>query len=184
MTAYYLTLPKGTITKSHGEIYQGSDTNAVWSPFNPLTVGGWKEGDTVEIMCTFNLEPGRTPEEKWPRVRRCGGLLIGACKASDKSVVQALISRAKSRRLDNPGEILNDHITTDGRDSCDYLFNHAQSTSLPDTPLSPESRGTLNHLIYVWKLTYNAKQTVAEPTDIELFLGYGNPVDSEVVSES
>ena len=182
MTAYHLTLPKGTITKSHGEMYHGSHTTAVWAPYNPLTVGGWKKGDTVEIMCTFNLEPDNLDKKDWPPAKNYNGLCVGACMASDKAAVTQLIASAKRLALGNKGQLIGSHITKANKKSYNDIFYNAQLTILPNIELNPSNRGTLTGLVYEWTLTYNDEQDVASPKDIELVFGYGDPMAAEVMT--
>ena len=99
---YHLTLPKGAITLRN-YIYQGSQTHMRWFPENPLKQGGWKDGDILTVICSFNLNPDIYP---LPNSTEYVGLSAGACNSEDAAAVQALINEAKSLPFGSKGSLL------------------------------------------------------------------------------
>jgi hypothetical protein len=174
---YHLTLPQGLITFRNG-MYQGSNTQAVWSPCNPNEAGGWQNGDILIVSCSFNLNPSMpTP----PPAREYAGLCAGACNATNQTAVTGLINQAKGLPFSTPGRLLGSGITTSATAAATNLFYNA--TSVTGTfPLRPASRGTLTNYVYQWTMTYNGSNTVANGNTVEIVFGYGDPMDSEVDS--
>lgn len=174
---YNLTLPKGFITFRNG-IYQGSNTEAVWSPCNPDDNSGWQDGDILIITCSLNINPAMTNP---PPATQYAGLCAGACNDSDQSTINALISQAKQIYVPSPGQLLGTGITTSATPQPSNLFYNAiaiKGTFI----LTPPSRGTLTNYIYQWTLTYNGNNTIAKGNQVEIVFGYGDPMDSEVDS--
>lgn len=169
---YHLTLPQGTITlRNH--IFTGSETQGSWSPFNPNNLGGWKDGDTLTVVCTFNLNPDLNP---LPSASEYWGLCVGACAATDNSQVQSLLNQARglSSRY-RTGALLGNYITTETDANYSYIFYKATSTAVT-VDLQPSSRGTLTNYIFRWDMTYNGNnRVVSSGDDVELVYGYGDP---------
>lgn len=174
---YFLTLPKGKITFRNG-MYQGSNTEAVWAPCNPNDVGGWQNGDTLTVNCTFNLNPTNVVP---PPSTEYAGLCVGSCNAANTAGVKALISEAQAIFVPNPGKILGSTISTSPTPAPNAIFYNAKSMT-GTFALQPASRGSLNNYIFQWTMTYNANNTIANGTDVEIVFGYGDPMTSEVDS--
>lgn len=175
---YHLTLPKGLITLRNG-IYQGSHTEAVWSPFNPIETGGWQNGDTLAVVCSFNLNPNVSPK---PPANQYAGLCAGACNATNQGAVNSLIAQAKSLPLASPGKLLGNGISTaTSSPPATALFYKCVATT-GTFALQPTSRGTLTNYVYRYVMTYNGSNTVANGNQVEIVFGYGDPMDSEVDS--
>lgn len=175
---YTLTLLPGAITNRDG-IYKGSSTEAVWSPCNPIDLGGWNDGDELVVTCTLNLNPDipNPPSSNW-----YVGLCAGACPASEKNQIDALISEAQKIITPNIGELLGTHISTDKLATENTIFYDAIA-KVGTFELSPASRGVLKNYIYGWTLKYNGKNTVVENgSDVEIVFGYGDPQQCEVDS--
>lgn len=169
---YNLTLEKGAITLRNG-IYTGSSTDAVWSPGNPKSLGGWKDGDELHVVCTFDFNPDVNPK---PNASQYYGLVVGACNDTDGPTIRQYENVAYWAQ--KKGQILGNHITTSNSKSGNVIFNNAVSTT-GTFPLSPSSRGTLNNLIYKWVMTYNGDNTIADGDHVELVFGYGDPMHNE-----
>jgi hypothetical protein len=174
---YHLTLPKGLITFRHG-IYQGSNTQAVWSPCNPTDNGGWQNGDTLMVSCSFNLNPNIAVP---PPSSEYAGLCAGSCSGKDQTTINALIAQAQAIYVPTPGQLLGNGITTSATPADSNLFYNAASVT-GTFVLKPAGRGTLPNYIYQWTMTYNGTNTVADGNDVEIVFGYGDPMNSEVDS--
>lgn len=98
MTVWTLTLKKGDITL-RGNMYFGSAaTDASWNPETPhpakkiiipnhetllIPAKGFKHGDVLQVMATFNWEPSSIPDPRlWPNANQYVGLSVGACLAN------------------------------------------------------------------------------------------------------
>lgn len=169
---YNLTLEKGAITLHNG-IYTGSSPEAVWSPADPKTLGGWQDGDQLHVVCTFDLNPDVNPK---PNASQYYGLVVGACNDADSATIKQYENVAYWSQ--KQGQILGNHITTANSGSSNDIFYSAVSES-GTFPLTPSSRGTLNNLIYKWVMTYNGSNTVADGDHVELVFGYGDPMHDE-----
>ena len=174
---YHLTLPKGLITFRNG-IYRGSHTEAVWSPANPKDLGGWQDGDTLIVTCSFNLNP-EIPSP--PPHTDYVGLCAGACNSTNTSEVNSLIRTARSLGFPNPGELVGNGISTSSSRSASAIFYKCTS-KIGTFPLQPPSRGTLTNYVYQYEMLYNGQNTVASGTEVEVVFGYGDPMDSEEIS--
>lgn len=176
---YHLTLPQGTISVRNG-IFQGSQTNVIWSPCNPNEMGGWMDGDELNVVCTFNLNPPITP---LPGSGEYAGLCVGACSDQDTTGITQLITEAQQIYVPNVGQLLGtssgQQITTNATPASGNIFYNAQSTS-GDFPLTPSTRGTLSNYIYKWVMFYNGSNTVVPSgSNVEIVFGYGDPMWSE-----
>jgi len=180
-TNYNLTLQKGAIKVRNG-IFTGSSTEAVWSPVNPNENGGWKDADTVTVVCTFNLNPNISPQ---PSSNNYAGLCVGACSDQDKTGINFLIKQAQGIFVPNPGQLLTygapSTITEDSTPADGNIFYGAQST-VGTFSLTPSSRGILTNYIYQWQLIYNGSNLVAPNGNVELVFGYGDPQFSDTDS--
>lgn len=173
---YSLTLPKGAITKTRKGIYQGSNTEAQWAPFNPNLNGGWKSGDTLDVICTFNINPpGITP----PPAGEYVGLCAGACHINSPIEIAKLIREATSIGSGNPGKLVGNGIVKGAKTDSAIFYNAVATTH---TIVLPNGRGTLTNYVYKWAMTYNDTNTVATGEDVEIVFGYGDPMNSEVES--
>lgn len=183
---YTLTLPKGAITKTRNGIYQGSTTEAQWAPFNPndrlAPNKGWQPGDTLSVVCTFNLNPpGVTPP---PPAKEYVGLCAGACATDNPSEIAKLIKEATRITTPAPGRLVGNGIElkpqTPTAPAATSIFYNAVATT--QTVVLSGSRGTLTDYVYKWTMEYNAANTVATGTTVEIVFGYGDPMNSEVQS--
>lgn len=174
---YHLTLEKGAITYRNG-IYRGSSTQAVWSPWNPLETGGWKAGDQLSVVCTFNLNPDVNPK---PPAKEYVGLCVGACNSTNSDEVNKLENQARQLPLGTKGALLGSNITKSDSPGDSAIFYKAGPTAIT-IQLEPTSRGQLENYIYKWVMNYNAANTVASGKEVEIVFGYGDPQHTEVVS--
>ena len=173
---YQLTLPKGAITlRNH--IYTGSQTDMIWSPVNPIKKGGWKDGDTLSVTCTFNLTPETDP---LPNSTEYVGLSAGACNSNDTGKVNALIQAAKSLPLKSKGALLGGITKNKSPEPQDIFY--AATFESATFQLEPASRGELKDYIYHWEMKYNGANTVTDGDHVEIVFGYGDPMESDGVS--
>lgn len=170
---YTLTLQKGTITLRNN-IYSGSDTEAVWTPFNPIENGGWQDGDQLIVLATFNLNPQNV--NPMPPSYDYVGLSAGACSSSDQSAIDSLRRAASSQPLRSTGALLGGITeSTQRSDSCIFY----QATSESFTVTLSNNRGTLTNYKYKWTMVYNGDNTVSTGSETELVFGYGDPMINE-----
>lgn len=170
---YLVTLPQGSITITRNNTFVGSQTAAAWAPFNPDNAGGWNDGDTLSVVCTYNLNPGTTP---LPPASEYWGLCVGACSASNQAGVTALKSLAyRLPSTDQVGALLGTNISVSASPNPQDIFYGATSATTT-IPLKPPSRGTLTNYVYKWTMTYNGSNTVVTSgDDVEIVYGYGDP---------
>jgi len=169
---YRLTLPIGQIHFKNN-LWIGSQTTANFLPWNPEVVGGWKTGDTLQVMCAFDLNPNITP---LPPATEYQGLVVGALNNPTAAEIRALKQTITGTWS---GGTVQAGITTNSSPGATDIFYNATSLSAPPLQLTPSSRGTLPSLVYEWTMTYNASGNF-NPNGIELVFGYGDPMDSEV----
>lgn len=179
---YHLTLPQGTISVRNG-IFKGSQTNVIWSPCNPNEMGGWMDGDELNVVCTFNLNPPISP---LPGAGEYAGLCVGSCSDQDATGIAQLVAEAQQILVPNIGQLLGtssgQQITTNATPAAGNIFYNAQPTS-GDFPLTPSSRGSLSGYIYKWVMYYNGSNTVVPGgSNVEIVFGYGDPMWSETDS--
>lgn len=177
---YHLTLPMGSI-KVRNHLFYGSQTIGQWSPFPPDVAGGLQDGDTLTVVCTFNLNPDISPQ---PPAHEYVGLCVGACAKSNPAAATALLTQAQRITLGTPaskGSLLGTTISTaSSRPSASFMFYAAQGSVMPAVTLG-NNRGTLSQYIYRWTMTYNGQNTVAQNgDDVEIVYGYGDPQSGEV----
>lgn len=167
---YTLTLPKGQISFKHN-LFIGSTTAGQWAPMNPAVNGGWKNGDILQVSCTYNLNPNIHP---LPSASAYEGLVVGALNNATKAQIDALMRRIISTWS---GGTVVAGITTNGSPGPGDIFYAAKAEKF-SAPLSPPSRGTLTNLVYEWTMTYNGGGGY-NPNNVELVFGYGDPQESE-----
>jgi len=174
---YVVTLPQGDITITRNHTFVGSHTSAAWAPFNPDNAGGWKDGDTLTVVCTFNLNPDISP---LPVASDYWGLCVGACSASNQAEITDLENLAYMLPFsDRVGALLGSNISSSSSATSQDIFFGATSTATT-IALSPSSRGTLTNYVYKWVMTYNGSNTVVSSgTDVEIVYGYGDPQHGE-----
>ncbi|MEM7037608.1 MAG: hypothetical protein AAF570_11565 [Bacteroidota bacterium] len=174
---YHLTLEQGAITLRNG-IYTGSSTQSVWSPFNPNDNGGWQNGDELNVVCTFNLNPHVTPK---PPAIDYAGLCVGACNSTNSDEVASLESQARTLPRGNKGTLLGNGITTEDSTSSTAIFYNAKPYTAT-VQLEPTSRGSLVDYVYKWTMIFNGSNTITNGTNTEIIFGYGDPQTTEVIS--
>lgn len=167
---YHLTLEKGAITYKDG-IYSGSSPESVWSPFNPSENGGWQDGDELQVVCTFDLNPNTDP---LPPASQYAGLSVGACNTTNDTKKAKLINKARTLNYGNKGQLLDDAITESDSASDNNIFYKATNEKVT-IQLQPTSRGILSNYVYKWSMVYNGSNTVANGDQVEIIFGYGDP---------
>lgn len=173
-TSYTLTLPQGVITENRGQ-FVGSETHGIWSPVNPKALGGWKDGDTLTVVCTFNLNPENTAD--LPPASSYFGLSAAAINNASSTAGETAINQAKTWLASQRAGIVGAGITT-GSASSSFLFYNASSET-ENIPLVPTTRGTITDIVYEWNMTYNANYPNVTVKDIEIIFGYGDPMWDE-----
>lgn len=146
-----------------------SDGSHSWSPNNPNEQAGWFDGDTLEIVGTFDLNPNVDP---LPNANEYVGLCLGATNNNDTTAMDDLLAKASSLPTGTTGSLLGTGITSGAKTDATVFYN-ATSKVLPSLQLSPSSRGTLENLVYKWNMTYNGTNTVVNTNrEVALVFGY------------
>lgn len=167
---YTLTLPKGQIKFKHN-LFVGSTTAGQWAPMNPAVNGGWKDGDILQVSCTYNLNPKINP---LPPASAYEGLVVGALNNATQAQINALMQSIIGTWS---GGTVVAGITTSRSPGPGDIFYGAAAQKF-SAPLKPSSRGKLTNLVYEWTMTYNGNGGF-NPDNVELVFGYGDPQDSE-----
>lgn len=175
MTPYTLTEPKGQITFRDKKWY-GSKVEGHWAPYNPNIVGGWKDGDTLTVSVTFNVDPTMPPGQPQPPASQYYGLCVAALNEPTEQEIEA-VDKKMSGSTGRSGGLFGG-ITTSAIAGSNIFYN-AKSTPLgASVPVA--GGGNLSAtLIFMWTMQYNAKGGF-NAQDIELIFGYGDPmIDNE-----
>ena len=170
---YFLTLPQGAITVNRGQ-FVGSHTVGIWSPFNPVHNNGWQEGDTLTIVATFNLYPENLAPN-FPRAFEYVGLSAAALNRPTRERINQVIGQLMRPSRGTVAEGITENSTPNN--ATDIFYNVVSETET--ISLQPSSRGTIQNLVYQWKMDYNSNYENVDPMDIELIFGYGDPMDTE-----
>jgi hypothetical protein len=168
---YSLILPQGVITENRGS-FVGSQTHGIWSPCNPVAVGGWKAGDTLIVICTFDLNPNTSD---LPDASEYYGLSAAALNNPTANGIQGVINKMKRQSAG----IVEGGITQSAtpNNNTDIFYNAVSNSE--SIPLTPSSRGTIQNIVYKWTMDYNANYVNVNPINIELIYGYGDPMLTE-----
>lgn len=201
---YVLTLNAGKINfvegAVRGQMFEGSETTANWSPMNPKMRGGFKDGDILRVVATFNLSPENLEKEgkPWPPASNYVGLSVGACLDSDEGRIQELLGKARALPYEHNGHLLGGILPDEsdpefhegpyqdhhGDDPNNYIFLHAKGTRfgapvpLEKNQYNEHDRGELpGSLVYKWEMIFNGHNNI-DPTgkEVELIFGYGDPM--------